>query len=145
MYSSQFLLNPEYPLIFARDTQFLKRLFTILTLAAVLLQTFSKGVILLGFEINRDFIAQTLCIKKAQTNNCCKGSCQLTKQLKEDDNTEHRGSPQNAKDKSEVQLFCETSHMPALPEFTTHTPGMYYLLPVSTLQKSSIFHPPLPA
>jgi hypothetical protein len=120
----------------------LKRVFLILTLVAILLQSFSKGVILLGFKINRSFIAQSLCVKKDEANNCCKGSCQLTKQLKEDDHKDDKNTAQNTKDSNEIQLFCETLYSLIPVSVTTGNPVSHYSFALTNPETDSIFHPP---
>ena len=44
-------------------------------------QISSKSLILFNFILNQKEIAATLCVKKEIPNNCCQGSCHLTKQL----------------------------------------------------------------
>ena len=65
------------------------RLFVlILILAGILFQTTAKLVILINFQINRDYIAKNLCINREKPDSCCQGSCHLTKQLEEEDQKE---------------------------------------------------------
>ncbi len=55
-------------------------------LVAVVLQGVNRWAVYVQFQLKREFIAKNLCIKKAIKNNCCKGSCQLSKRLGEEKN-----------------------------------------------------------
>jgi len=59
----------------------LKRVLAILVVSLLLFQISSKSLILFNFILNQKEIAATLCVKKEIPNNCCQGSCHLTKQL----------------------------------------------------------------
>jgi hypothetical protein len=47
---------------------------------------FTRLGIIVSWELNRTYIAQNLCEKRAEKNNCCKGKCELRKQLKKTEN-----------------------------------------------------------
>lgn len=63
----------------------LKSLFAIVIVSAIFTQTISKLVILINFQINKEYIAKNLCEKKEEEENCCQGSCHLKKELAEDE------------------------------------------------------------
>jgi hypothetical protein len=75
-------------------------------LFVMIFETSGKTMLLLSFEMNRDFIAKELCVKKDIPDNCCKGSCQLTREMKEQDDRESKSFP-SLQVKSEL-LFFET-------------------------------------
>jgi flagellar basal body-associated protein FliL len=84
----------------------MKNLFIILALTGVLLQNFSKILIYANFELNKEFIAKTLCVKKEIPANNCNGKCHLKKQLDNEEKKEQ--SPSNTlKEKVEIQFFSE--------------------------------------
>lgn len=85
----------------------LKHLFVIIALTGILMQNFSKVIIFLNFQLNKEYIAKNLCIKKNERNNCCKGKCHLKKQLIEDDKKEKSSSSSTIKEVKEVQLYCQ--------------------------------------
>lgn len=58
----------------------------------VFLSSASKTLLLVDFFINRNYIANNLCEKKELKNNCCKGYCHLTKQLKQEEKRESSNS-----------------------------------------------------
>jgi hypothetical protein len=72
MYSFNFGAPLKYPV-------------TILLLFVVTVQTFSKNFLVLGYEINKDFIAKNLCENRSKPCCCCKGKCFLGKKLAADD------------------------------------------------------------
>ncbi len=63
----------------------MKKAFIIFVLSCIVFQSLSKLIILAKFEVQRDYIAKNLCVKKEEVNNCCQGNCHLQKQLSEDD------------------------------------------------------------
>lgn len=82
-------------------------MFVILALTGVLLQSTGKLAILIRFRMNQEFIAKNLCVQKNVENNCCKGKCHLTKELKETDKKEQGAGPSVLKDKSESNWFFQ--------------------------------------
>lgn len=121
----------------------LKHLLIILALAGILLQTFSKGIIWVNFELNRDYIAKNICVKKDKIDNCCKGSCELKKQLSEDDSKERSAPVNTLKDKSEVSFFTEAfSGADLLFPTSSVALGNPYLIPSTHSISFSVFHPP---
>lgn len=65
-------------------------------------------VVIINWKLNQSFIAKNLCEKRYQKNNCCKGSCQLNKQLK---NIEQENTPRLPQIKFNVidSFIIETS------------------------------------
>ena len=84
----------------------MNRLLFIAALLGILLQNFGKVYILLRFEMNQAYIAKTLCVKKDEPDNCCKGHCYLNKQLEEEDKKEKSPASTGIKDKEEIQ-YCQ--------------------------------------
>jgi len=82
----------------------LKSLFFILALTGIVFQNVSKSIILVNFELNKEYISKNLCEKKNIKGNCCQGSCQLKKQLKKADDHHNRQAP-STKGLEEIQLF----------------------------------------
>ncbi len=99
-------------------------------------------MVLVKFEMNREYIAKNLCEQKEVKGNCCKGSCKLNKDLKKE---EKKGAPGNAllKDKSESNLFFQTFNIynvqPYITLLTNLTPYQDKELPLISF---SVFHPP---
>lgn len=114
-------------------------------LFALLAQNCGRYLVMLDFELNRDYIAKTLCINKAKPKSCCKGSCYLKKKLDKTDKEEGSSNTLNNKDRNEV-LFCAeikntfnhyevvfiTKQKHSLPD-TENIPSNF---------NGSVFHPP---
>jgi len=76
-------------------------------LICLLAATFSQGLVIASYQLNKKYIASTLCINRNNPNAHCNGHCYLCKQL---NNESQPASPLNTpgKEKLEVQLFfCE--------------------------------------
>jgi len=110
-----------------------------------LLSSFSKGWIVLSFNINRSYISQNLCENK---NNPvaphCKGKCYLNKQLDEDSKKDSR-FPKQQTEQVETVLCLPVialkvkKEKQAIIQFPFPS---FYLLPNSQLYYTDIFHPP---
>src|ERR1700760_2172344 len=63
-------------------------------LMTLMLQCFSKMIVVADFYANRDYIARNLCINRLRTAVHCEGRCQLDKRIlaenKESGDTEHK-------------------------------------------------------
>lgn len=86
----------------------MRQLFVIILVSLLLVQPLSLTWIYASFLINRDYIAQNLCVKKEIRGNTCKGCCQLKKQLKQSNEQEQKSLPQGIRVKAE-QIFCARS------------------------------------
>ncbi|MBN8695618.1 MAG: hypothetical protein J0L87_03720 [Bacteroidetes bacterium] len=120
----------------------MNRICLILALTGVLMQNFGKVFILLNFELNRDYIAKSLCVKKDIPNNSCKGKCHLKKELDKEEKKEQ--SPANPiKEKEVIQFFSEFNSGIRLfnPSITNELTSIYFFS-LSEKHLHSIFHPP---
>lgn len=84
----------------------MSRCLFILALVGILMQNFGKVFILVSFELNRNYIAENLCVKKDDPHNCCKGKCYLDKQIEQEEKKEKSPISTDTKDKEEIQ-FCQ--------------------------------------
>jgi len=120
----------------------LKRLVPILFLAVVLFQSTSKLWILGAFYLNRDYIANTVCVNRFEAIPICKGQCYLDKELKENEKQE-----QNFPDlkQKEVPLFYEENDAPGFISFTDQTNAIHAIYKAAihvNAYHTSVFHPP---
>ena len=108
-------------------------------------QAFSKWVMLLQFNWNREYIAANLCENKARLQSKCGGKCQLMKNIAKDE--KENTTSQNGVGNSAFQEVL----------FTIHAVNLF--VPILTSAKSSafagrqnwitysppcsVFHPPL--
>lgn len=118
-----------------------KIIFSYILILSIFATSISKSLIVVDFELNRDYFAKELCVKKDIPDNCCKGICQLKKELKQEDSNEHSVPSQNI-------LKFELTGLSEQIENTLHfvpvlTSLDYYIRLVPIQDRSfSIFHPP---
>jgi hypothetical protein len=122
------------------------RIFLIISLCiAVLLQSFSTGIIVMGYEINKAYIASNLCVNRAKPEMKCHGKCHLAKKVKEEEQREQAPS-QPIKEKSSAPI--SETELPTFlfsPAVTSIEHNTLFLFPSFTAFYSVIFHPPCPA
>lgn len=83
-----------------------KKSLSILLLAALICQCFSKLGIIAYYQINRDFIASHLCINRDKPQMHCNGKCYLNRKLRSDEKPDqNKGNNDN---KIELSIFCAT-------------------------------------
>jgi hypothetical protein len=83
-----------------------RHLLSVLVLAALLSGQWLHTGILVHFITQQDIIAKTLCIKKDEVQNTCKGTCHLRKQMKETEKHQEE-LPQLPKEELTI-VFCST-------------------------------------
>lgn len=104
--------------------------------------SFSKNMIMLDYELNKDYIAANLCINKARPALKCHGKCQVMKKMAEEE--QNIPGQQKAPQLLQEVLFSESLTFFSLPEFL-QTPIEYRIRnEYSDYNKPlrSIFHPP---
>lgn len=112
----------------------------ILIFAGLLLQNFSKCLIMWEFRVNRDYIAQVLCINKDKPQLHCNGKCHLKKQLEKDNQPERNGSP--GKEKFEVIYVNALPSSGLSPLRTGDALIAFYQDKILYTPCHSFFHPP---
>ena len=75
----------------------------------MLIQTFSKVIVMADFYINRDVIAQELCENKDKPQLKCKGNCALKKELERENKKE---IPQQLQ---EIKTFLKAERFSVMP------------------------------
>ena len=83
-----------------------RQLLTYTLVASLLLQLFSREVIVMSFELNRDFIAKTLCENRDRPQLNCDGKCYLAKKLKAQHDREDRETTERIQNMPVLALFC---------------------------------------
>lgn len=111
-------------------------------LAVFVFQMSGKVIVLADYYINKDFIANVLCVNKDKPKLHCEGKCHLTKQLEKEE--KNGKAPFGSKeDKHEIQLFAEKKTV--FHFFSASISGqeiLPYEVPVSGRHLHSVFHPP---
>jgi hypothetical protein len=123
----------------------LKKVLVFAVLAAVLLQGVNRWVIYIDFQLNRAFIAKNLCVKKEVKNNCCQGSCQLRKRLKESNTPKNNQKTSRSKREFEQLLFAEMpSKISVFPNAVVNaSTTFHYGKRLTERCENSFFHPPI--
>ena len=110
-------------------------------LLLLMTQAFSKWMIVLEYELNKEYIAANLCENKARPILKCKGKCQMAKKMAAEDASNNAS---NYQAKFQEVAFTDT----ALP-LSTFTPSAemtpVYAVYIShgfTEPNFPIFHPP---
>ena len=109
------------------------------------IQTFSKWVVVIDYNLNRNYIAKNLCVNRARPKMHCNGKCQMMKKLAEE---EKQNSSNNSNNTSRIKVqdlvFNDEMNKPVLPALTCiencyneEPPLIKYNAPTA-----SIFHPP---
>jgi len=105
-------------------------------------QTFQHALIVLQYQLNKNYIAKNLCVNRNKPQMHCNGKCHLAKELKKANQQEEK-SDNPYKDVKPLQLFARDIYKPTILCFCKQK----YLLPFNdtTLLKGwpdSAFHPP---
>jgi len=112
----------------------------------VLSQTFSSWLVVLEYNLNKDFIAQKLCINKAKPKLNCNGKCQMMKRLAEEEKQNSSNTTNNtSKIKLPELVFSNEIHQPVIPSvdllasiYNEESPIFMHNAPTG-----SVFHPPV--
>lgn len=112
-----------------------------LSLAAVIMQSFTAPLIFVSFELNRDYIASNLCINRELPESGCDGQCFLMKKLKQSQQDE--GTERQVLKREMVWQLCSSINgkqvvLPLRQSLISAAP--YQTLP--SIVPGSIFHPP---
>ena len=110
-------------------------------IAAVMAQSFSKGVVLLNFYTHQAYISKYLCENKGKPMMKCCGKCQLRKKLAQEDKNskDQQGNNRQGNDEvAAISSFCSYQKIDWKVVKAYHK--FSYILPVS--YSISIFHPP---
>lgn len=119
----------------------MKYLFVILVGVGIILHSFSKVIILINFQLNKEYISKNLCQQKSIKNNSCKGHCHLKKQLQKDEKRDQH--PNSLKDTKEFQIFCQNKSSFQFNSFKfPRTDFPTFEILITQPPSFSVFHPP---
>ena len=109
----------------------------------MLLQSFSKVLIVIDYQANKAYIMEFLCINRDKPQLGCEGKCQLSKKLKEQAQAEKQSREKTPTQEIPLNLFCQPLF--ALPAFRLPADAAPFAIyrpghPVRACQ--AIFHPP---
>lgn len=116
-----------------------------LLLFAVMLPTLSPWGTVAYFNVNRAYIAKSLCENRSRPELKCNGKCYLAKMLKKQQAKKDKETTERVENMPVAQLFC----MPALlflfcskQTATTESLSFFYLLTVYASPCVGILRPP---
>ena len=123
--------------------QTMKNFFIISLLAIMLLQIFSKVVVVIEYQANKEYIMEFLCINRDKPQLECEGKCQLTKKLKVQHDTDKQANERGQKQEVQVNLYCQSLFslfLTTRPTIVSYPSAYWSGHTVVTYH--SIFHPP---
>ena len=110
----------------------------------VLLQTFSREVLVVDYALNRATITARFCVNKARPQLQCNGRCYFTKQLKQQQERENQ-LPSPLRERLEMLPLGPACRVPPRPATYPAVTGRYHRLPAPSLPSlgsRAIFRPP---
>jgi hypothetical protein len=121
----------------------LKQAIIILLIVTIAIQVFSKWIVILVYEMNKDYIASNLCVNRAKPASCCKGKCFLQKKLAIDDDQQPSPGKSSHAEDIQVELFLhELIQIDfGLPVLSSQH-SLFYINGKSQEFSSSSFQPP---
>jgi hypothetical protein len=126
----------------------LKRLSILLMLASVLNQTFSTVETLVAFQMNREYIAQMLCINRDKPTLHCDGKCVMMQRMQIEVNKASEKGQQLLRNliEHDVVLFFENTRIlifePKTESNPCNNPPIAYLQYKPQPHLRGVFHPP---
>ena len=107
-------------------------------------QTFSKWVVVISFNLNRDYIAKNLCENRYRPVLKCNGNCVLMKKMKQEEKQEQNAPAPVKLEIASIVLssrsFFATAEAPVFISSTIYTFAGNSGKPVD--RADAIFHPP---
>jgi hypothetical protein len=121
-----------------------KAFFSFLLISLVLLQTFSREVLVMDFTLHRTVITARFCVNKARPQLHCDGQCYFAKQLKKQEQRESK-APNPLKEKLEMLPLAFGRFLPVVAARWANPPisyGRSGLAQVPASSTQGIFRPP---
>ncbi|NML19571.1 hypothetical protein HHL16_01740 [Pseudoflavitalea sp. G-6-1-2] len=120
-----------------------RKLFAILILFAITVQTFHKAIIVMEFYANQDYIAKNLCENRYRPMLNCNGHCLLAKKLQQAEKKEQRNPESKLASKQEVVSSRSYYQLTiASNPVQTSTPAYTFNNGKPVDFASDFFHPP---
>ncbi|MGI4863032.1 MAG: hypothetical protein ACRYFZ_03860 [Janthinobacterium lividum] len=122
----------------------MKAFFSYLLISLVLLQTFSREVLVVDFTLNQATVTARFCVNKARPQLHCDGKCYFAKKLKQQEERENK-VPNPLKEQVEMLPVAFQNLVPVAPVRWASAPVSYgpsqsAWVPASAVQ--GVFHPP---
>ncbi|MGZ3884929.1 MAG: hypothetical protein ACXVP0_01360 [Bacteroidia bacterium] len=114
-------------------------LFPLLALGIILSQA-SSSIILLSYQMNKEYIAKNLCENRDKPDMDCCGKCVVKKELDKD--TQQSKGPNFSKEKEVAKMAVRKLTLNALSKNPFHIQAFAYLLQVPDSQREITLPPP---
>ena len=109
----------------------------------MLVQTFSKVLLVVDYQANKEYIMEFLCINRAKPELHCEGHCYLQKQLKKDEHSRKQSDKQSQAQDYSINLFCQDLfHLKTFPSNARVSLNTWYVTGPYRQVPLAIFHPP---
>lgn len=134
---------PSLTFAIVKNTPKLRFAIVILLFVSILAQSMNKALIVLNYQINKDYITKNLCENRNKPAMKCNGKCHLRKQLAGDDQNKNSNS-RSQEETSEVILFFHHTDLKIhfIKEFITKQIFFSVDEFISLDYIRNIFHPP---
>lgn len=122
----------------------MKRIASISLILLMSFQCFYKLGLISYFELNRDYIAEMLCINREKPITTCYGKCFLEKEFDlANDEHSNNGTLPAGKQRGDLPIFLITETYHSVQEIQpTAQNNSRYLLNTSSAHYTAPFHPP---
>ena len=117
-----------------------RKVVVVLLLAAFTIITFSQSFITLDYFLQKDFIANNLCINKAKPQMHCNGKCQLMKKLKQEQKKDQENPIRKTDTKK--QVFYSSSFIPDLKDNSLRKSYPFLIVKKTIDRNCTLLRPP---
>jgi hypothetical protein len=108
-------------------------------LLSLLASTCDKALVLLDFELNRNYIVSSFCINKKIPGSCCQGKCYLKRRLSKQESGESANRENSAPNFDWICVLIDFN-IPYVRTGTKYIGLSSQHLPLQSVR--SVFHPP---
>ncbi|MBS1658072.1 MAG: hypothetical protein JST18_08255 [Bacteroidetes bacterium] len=120
----------------------MKRLVIAITVLSLASGMLAQSILLLHYELEKDYYSQVLCINKEKPSLHCEGKCQLRKELEQEEKNEQNPAvPLKTKPGFNPLYFHTISCRPDIAEVTFELLSICVTPDVAEVSHG-IFHPP---
>lgn len=110
--------------------------------AALMLSSVAKTVVLADYLLNKDYIAKVLCVNRDKPAMQCNGKCHLAKELKKQEESAGKGESKTVRQVKEITGIFDRN---VTVQFLSNSPAQFNVKNVSALADGispAVFHPP---
>lgn len=119
-------------------------LIAIIATISILAQTWDKLAIVAAYELQREYIATTLCVNKAMPEMRCEGTCVLGKKLSEATSDGDQPEPIRFNERESLPIIYQCTSLFAHTAFGFRKPVCNrFEIATTSGHLSGVFHPPM--